>query len=315
MLSYLIRRLAISLIVLFGLSLAVFMMVRLVPGDTVTAMLGTNYDEDDAQALREEMRLDRPLIVQYGLWLGDVATGDLGQTADGQPVAQRIAQALPVTLELMLIALGTAVLIGIPLGSLAAVKRNTLTDHAVGMVGLAGLSVPGFWLGTLFILLFALALGWLPSGGSVSVTQDPLGNLSHMLLPGIALGAAVCAVVMRMTRASMMDVLPQAYIRVARAKGAAPRVVIFRHALRNALVPVLTIIGIQAGYLLGGSVVIEEVFSLNGLGRLVLRAIGDRDYALLQGAVLLVGASFLAINLLVDLAYGLVDPRVRLGDG
>jgi peptide/nickel transport system permease protein len=298
---------------LFGLSIGVFMMVRLVPGDTVTAMLGTHYDPADARALRQELGLDRPLIVQYGIWLGRVATGDLGTTINDQPVAARIGQAVPVTLELMLIALGAALVLGVPMGAAAAMKPGSPLDHAVGFAGLIGLSIPGFWLGTLGILLFALKLGWLPSGGFESITRDPLGNLSHMLLPGLALGAAVSAVVMRMTRASMIDVLPQAYIRAARAKGVGQSRLLFRHALRNAIGPVLTIVGIQAGYLLGGSVVIEEVFSLNGLGRLILDAIGDRDYPLLQGAVMLVGAWFIAVNLLVDLTYGLIDPRIRVG--
>ena len=315
MFAYLVRRIAISLLVLIGLSIGVFAMVRLVPGDTVTAMLGTNYNEADAAALREQLGLDQPVPVQYAIWVGNVLQGDFGSTINGQPVTGEIATALPVTVELMLISLGVAVMLGIPLGVLAAVKRNTSVDGAVGLVGLIGLSVPGFWLGTLLILLFALRAGWLPSGGFVSMTRDPAANLSHIILPGIALGAAVAAVVLRMTRASMVEVVSQQYIRVARAKGVGRARVIFRHALRNGMIPVLTIIGIQAGYLLGGSVVIEEVFSLNGLGRLILRAIGDRDYALLQAAILLVGCSFLVINLLVDLIYAAVDPRVRMGGG
>ncbi len=315
MLSYLLRRVLISLLVLFGLSVGVFGMVRLVPGDTAAALLGTSYTEAGAAALREELGLDEPLIVQYGIWLRGAAAGDFGRTIDGQPVASRIADALPVTLELMVIALGFAVLVGIPLGAVAAVRQRRPTDHAAGFLGLLGLSVPGFWLGTLMILLFALVLGWLPSGGFVPLTQDPLANLAHMLMPGVALGLAVMAVVLRMTRASMLEVLPQAYVRAARARGLSRASVVFRHALRNALIPVLTIIGIQAGYLLGGSVVIEEVFSLNGLGRLILYAINDRDYPLLQGAIMLVGTAFLAINLLVDIAYAWVDPRVRTGGG
>ncbi|NBC11340.1 MAG: ABC transporter permease subunit [Planctomycetes bacterium] len=313
MLSYLLRRVLISLLVLFGLSVGVFGLVRLVPGDTAAALLGARYTEADAAALRQELGLDQPLVVQYGIWLRGAAVGDFGETIDGQPVAARIADALPVTLELMIIALGFAVVVGIPLGALAAVRRNRPTDHAAGFLGLMGLSVPGFWLGTLLILLFALVLGWLPSGGFVPITQDPVGNLAHMLLPGVALGLAVMAVVLRMTRASMLEVMPQAYVRAARARGLGRVSVVFRHALRNALIPVMTIIGIQAGYLLGGSVVIEEVFSLNGLGRLILYAINDRDYPLLQGAIMLVGTAFLAINLLVDIAYAWVDPRVRTG--
>jgi len=313
MFAYLIRRIAISLVVLFGLSVGVFVMVRLVPGDTVTAMLGTNYNQADAQRLREQLGLDQPVPVQYAIWVGNVFTGDLGQTTAGQPVTTAIADALPVTLQLMIIALTFAVLVGIPLGVVAAVKRNSPIDAAAGFVGLIGLSVPGFWLGTLFILFFALKLGWLPSMGFVSIAEDPIANLRHMLLPGLALGAAVAAVVLRMTRASMVEVVSQQYVAVARAKGVGKLRVIVQHALRNAMVPVLTIIGIQAGYLLGGSVVIEQVFSINGLGRLILRAIGDRDYALLQAAILLVGSSFLLINLLVDLVYAAVDPRVRVG--
>ena len=315
MLAYLIRRILVSVVVVFVMSVGVFVMVRIVPGDTVTALLGTNYDPADAAALREKLGLDRPIFVQYVIWLGRVARGDLGTTIDGQPVAGAIADALPVTLELMAISLGFAVLVGIPLGVLAAVRRNGPIDHAAGVVGLIGLSVPGFWLGTLLILLFALALNWLPSGGFVSLGADPAANLAHMLLPGVALGAAVAAVVLRMTRASMVEIVGLQYVRVARAKGVSRLRVVFVHALRNGMIPVLTVLGIQAGYLLGGSVVIEEVFSLNGLGRLILRAIGNRHYALLQAAVMLVGVSFLAINLGVDLVYAAIDPRVRVGGG
>lgn len=315
MFAYLVRRIAISLLVLIGLSIGVFAMVRFVPGDTVTAMLGTNYNEADAAALREQLGLDQPVPMQYVIWVGNVVQGDFGETINGQSVTGEILAALPVTVELMLISLGIAVMVGIPLGVLAAAHQNTPIDGAVGLIGLIGLSVPGFWLGTLLILLFALRAGWLPSGGFVALTRDPAANLSHIVLPGIALGAAVAAVVLRMTRASMVEVINQPYVRVARAKGVGRARVIFRHALRNGMIPVLTIIGIQAGYLLGGSVVIEEVFSLNGLGRLILRAIGDRDYALLQAAILLVGTSFLTINLLVDVVYAVIDPRVRVGGG
>lgn len=312
MLSYLIRRAAVSAVVLLGLSIGVFFIVRLVPGDTAAAMLGVNYNEADAQQLREQLGLDQPIIVQYGLWLSRIARGDLGQTIDNQPVVERIGQSLPITLELMAIALSFAVIVGIPLGTLAAVRRNRTTDHAVGLVGLLGLSIPGFWLGAMLILLFALHLGWLPSAGYVSLFVDPWANLSHMLLPGLALGAAVLAVVLRMTRASMIEVLPLAFVQAARAKGLSQRRVLFRHALRNAMIPIMTVLGIQAGYLIGGSVVIEQVFSLNGLGQLVLDAVRKRDYQLLQGAVMFVGVVFLTINLLVDLAYAAIDPRVRV---
>lgn len=312
MLTYTLRRIAISLLVLLGLSILVFFIARLVPGDTVTAMLGLNYTEADAQRLREQYGLDRPLPVQYLLWLSNIVRGDLGTSISGTPVASEIANALPVTLELMVIALLFALLLGIPAGVFAAVGRNSTADYLATFGGLVGLSIPGFWLGAMLILVFALWLGWLPSGTFVPLTVDPVANLKHMILPGIALGLAVAAVVMRMTRTSMLTVLDQDYIRTAHAKGVARPRVFFKHALKNALVPVLTIMGIQAGYLLGGSVVIEEVFSLSGVGRLVLRAIGDRDYPLLQGVILLIGTGFLVINLVVDLLYGLIDPRMRV---
>ncbi len=315
MLAYLTRRIGISLVVLLGLSLLAFFMVRLVPGDTAAAMLGVQYSEDAAAAMRQRYGLDRPMVVQYGLWLGHVARFDFGRSVTGRAVTAEIAAAFPVTLQLMAMSLTLAVLTGIPLGILAAVRRNRVFDHAAGLAGLLGLSVPGFWLGTLLIIVFALWLGALPSGGFVAFTDDPAANLRHMILPAIALGGAVAAVLMRMTRASMIEAISQDYVRTARAKGLSRVKVIGRHALRNALTPVLTIAGIQAGYLLGGSVVIEEVFAINGLGRLVLRAIGDRDYLLLQAVILLIGAAFLMINLLVDVLYACIDPRIRVGAG
>lgn len=312
MLTYALRRLAVSVLVLLGLSVMVFFLVRLVPGDTVTVLLGQHYTEADAAALRDRYGLDEPLPVQYLYWLGNTLRGDLGQATTGQPVSQAILEALPVTIELMVIALLLAVLLGIPAGVIAAVKRNGPVDYASTVAGLIGLSIPNFWLGTMLILLFALVLGWLPSGRFVPITEDPVENLRHMILPGVALGLAVAAVVMRMTRTSMLAVLQQDYMRTARAKGVAPTRIFFKHGLKNALVPVLTILGVQTAYLLGGSVVIEEVFNLNGVGRLVLRAIQSRDYMLLQAVVLLIGAGFLTINLAVDLLYGAIDPRMRV---
>ncbi len=314
MLAYLLKRLGISLIVLIGLSVVVFSLVRLVPGDTVTAMLGVNYSEADAAALRQRYGLDRPLVMQYAMWIGRVASGDLGTSISGRPVGAEIAEALPVTLELLAISLAMALVLGIPLGVAAGVRRNRLADYAAGLAGLIGLSVPGFWLGTLMILLFSLKLGWLPSGTYVSPAENLMGNLRHLLMPGVALGAAVTAVVMRMTRTSMIEVIAQDYVRTAKAKGVGRTGVVYRHALSNAMIPVMTIIGIQAGYLLAGSVVIEEVFSLSGVGRLMLRALGDRDYMLLQAAVLMVGSLFILINLAVDVLYTLIDPRVRTAE-
>ncbi len=314
MLAYLTRRLLASLIILVGLSVLAFALVRLVPGDTVTVMLGQQYSEAEAQALRERLGLDDTLVEQYVRWVGLAARGDFGQTTTGRPVTAALAEALPVTLQLMAMALVLAIAVGIPLGVVAAARRNRPTDYAAALVGLIGLSVPGFWLGAMLILLFALTLGWLPSGTFVPIADGPGENLRHMILPAIALGAAVAAVVMRMTRTSMVEVLSDDYVRTARAKGAGRTRTLFLHALRNGLIPVLTIVGLQAGYLFGGSVVIEEVFSLNGIGRLVLRSVTQRDYALLQAAILLIGFAFVAFNLVVDLLYAWVDPRVRVSD-
>ncbi len=313
MAAYLLRRLGSSLVVLLGLSLLAFALVRLAPGDTVTAMLGVHHNPSDAEALRERYGLDKPLPVQYGIWLSRVARGDFGRSISGRAVVAELGDALPVTLELMLLSLGFAVAVGLPLGVLAALRRNRPADLVATFAGLVGISIPGFWLGTLLILLFALMLRWLPAGQFVDADVDLAANLRHMVLPGLALGTAVAAVIMRMTRASMLEVIRQDYVRTAQAKGLPRRSVVFKHALRNAVIPVLTVVGIQAGYLLGGSVVIEEVFSLNGVGRLALRAIGNRDYPLLQTVILMIGTAFVLINLTVDLVVAWVDPRIKRG--
>ncbi len=312
MLRYTFRRLLLALPVLVGISVIAFFMVRLVPGDTVTALLGAHYSEAEAAALRQKYELDRPLVVQYFVWLGHVLSGDLGVSAfTGEPVLGTIVSRLAVTVQLVVISIGFAVLVAVPLGVMAAVGRGGRTDFVATVFGLLGISVPGFWLGVLFILLFSLYLGWLPSGGFVSLVDDPVANLRHMAMPGLALGMAVAAVVMRMTRGAMLDVLGEDYVRMARAKGVPRRRLIIRHALRNALIPVVTVTGIQAGYLLGGSIVIEQVFSLPGIGLLALQAITNRDYALLQGTVLFVAVAFVLINLLVDLIYARLDPRIE----
>lgn len=314
MLAFLIKKLYVSLLTLLGVSVIAFFLMRVVPGDTITAQLGLRYTESEAQQLREKYGLDDPVVVQYGRWLGDTVRGDLGpSTYARQPVAQTIAEHLPVTLELTAIALVLALVVGIPLGIIAAVHRGGVWDYLCGSFGVLGVSIPNFWLATMLILLFSLTLRWLPSGRFVPITEDPLANLQHMIMPGIALGAAVAAVVMRMTRSSMLEVLGQDYVRTAKAKGLAPWRVIAKHALRNAMIPILTIIGIQAGYLLGGSVIIEMVFSLPGIGWLAYQSATDRDYFLLQGVILLIAAGFITINLVVDLAYGVLDPRMRGG--
>lgn len=312
MLKYAFRRLLIALPVLVGISVIAFFMVRLVPGDTVTALLGAHYSEAEAEALRQTYGLDQPLVLQYFIWLGNVVSGDLGQSAfTGEPVLSAILDRLPVTLQLVAISIGFAVFIAVPLGVVAAVGRSGRADFFATLFGLLGISIPGFWLGVLLILFFSLTLGWLPSGGFISLWEDPFANLRHMILPGIALGMAVAAVVMRMTRSAMLEVLNEEYVKMARAKGVPRGRLIIRHALRNALIPVVTITGIQAGYLLGGSIVIEQIFSLPGIGLLALQAITNRDYALLQGTVLFIAIGFVVINLLVDLIYAWLDPRIK----
>ena len=312
MLGFVVRRLAGSLLVLLGLSIVVFMMVRLVPGDTATALLGMQQDEESAAALREKYALDQSWPVQYAAWVGQLAQGNLGESITGSQVSGELAGAIPVTLELAGLSLLFAVIVGPPLGMLAAVWRGKAADGLVSMLSVLGLSVPGFWVGTMLILIFALWLGVLPSGRYVPLSEGLVANLRHMAMPVFALGLAVAAVLARMTRASMLEAHGLGHVRTAKAKGLKPKDVTLRHVARNGLLPVLTIAGLQAGYLLGGSVVIEAVFSLNGLGTLTLRALGNRDYPLLQATILLIGGVFLLVNLVVDLAVAAADPRIRL---
>lgn len=309
---YILKRLATALPVLIGVSILAFSLVRLVPGDTVTVLLGARYSEEEAQALREREGLDAPLPLQYVRWLGRACTGDLGQSMiTGQEVTTALSERIPVTLQLAAGSLLFALLAGIPLGILAAAHRNGPLDAMAGVIGLLGISIPGFWLGTLLILWLSLSLGWLPSGGFTAFTESPIDNLQHMIMPTVALGMAVAAVVLRMTRSSMLEVLGEDYVETARAKGAGELRVLWIHALKNALIPVITVFGIQAGYLLGGSVVIEAVFSLPGVGLLALEAIQNRDYVLLQGILLFIATAFVTINILVDILYVWINPRMR----
>lgn len=308
----LLRRALPVLPVWFGVSLLSFSLLRLIPGDTATMMLGTRYTEARAERLRERHGLDQPLPVQYLRWLGRVVRGDLGESAyTGRPVRDEILERLPVTAQLAGGALALALLIAIPLGMLGATRRGKAGDHVAQTLGLAGLSVPNFWLGTVLILGFSLGPAGLPSGGYVPPGMDLAANLRHMLLPTLALSLAVAAVLLRMCRSSLLEVLDQDFMELARAKGVPRRRLLWVHALKNAWLPVMTVLGIQAGYLLGGSVVIESVFSLPGVGLLALNAIQTRDYVMLQGVILFVATAFLLINLTVDLLYAWIDPRIR----
>ena len=301
---------------MLGVSLLTFLFIRLIPGDAIAARLGTStaLTPEQLASLRAYFGLDQPLPLQYWNWLTSVLRGDAGYSIrTGRPVFLEIAQRLPATLELALAATAIALAVGLPLGLLSALRPRSRLDVAGRIGGLVGLSLPNFWLGTLIIVLFSLYLRWLPNtGGYVDFLQDPLGNLRLLIFPAITLGLALAAATMRMTRSAMLDVLGADFVRTANAKGLAPRVVLRRHVLKNGLIVVITLLGIQVGQLLGGAVVVEEIFSVPGVGRLLLNAIVQRDYALVQGAVLVIAILFVVLNIVVDLLYGYLDPRIRL---
>jgi peptide/nickel transport system permease protein len=314
MLPFLVRRLLLALPALLGVAATVFLLMRAVPGDVVTNLVGLqgNVTPERLAELRRMFGLDLPVHVQFREWLLAALQGDLGSSLrTGRPITTDLALRFPVTLELTLMSMLIAVAIAVPLGVLAALKRGSWVDYATSVFALLGLSVPGFFLGILLILLFSLRLGWLPPAGYVPFMESPLQNLRHMLLPATSLGLILAAATTRIVRSTMLEVLSRDYVRTARAKGLGERTVIYRHALRNTLIPVVTVVGLQFGALLGGAVIIEHVFSLPGVGRFALEGINLRDYPVVQGAVLLVAATFIAVNLLVDILYSLIDPRVR----
>jgi peptide/nickel transport system permease protein len=301
---------------LFGVSVAVFLLVRLIPGTVVDQMVGTEgaYSEESMRALRSFFGLDQPIHVQYARWLGGLLRGDLGVSwRTGLPVLHMILSRLVVTVELTAVAMLVALAVGVPLGMLSARRENTRLDHAVRVASLFSLSIPVFWQATMLILALSLWFNWAPAIDFVNPWTDPLRNLSIIALPSIALGTAVAAVFMRMTRSSLLEVMGQDYIRTARAKGLPEGGVLWGHALKNSLIPLITVAGVQVGYLLGGAVVTEEVFTLPGVGRLLLWAVFQRDYPLVQGTILFVSALFLVSNLIVDLLYAYLDPRIHYG--
>ncbi len=314
---YLAQRLAGAIPTLLGVSVLTFAFIRLIPGDAIAARLGTStaLTPEQLASLRAYFGLDQPLPVQFWTWVTSLLHGDAGYSIrTGRPVLVEIAQRLPATLELAFAAAVIAIAVGVPLGLLSALKPRSRLDVVARIGGLVALSLPSFWLGTLIIVFFSLYLRWLPNtGGYVEFTQDPLANLGLILFPAITLGLGLAAATMRMTRSAMLDVLGADYVRTATAKGLGPRVVIRRHVLKNGLIVVVTLLGIQVGQLLGGAVVVEEVFSVPGVGRMLLTAIVQRDYALVQGAVLGIAILFVAVNIAVDLLYGYLDPRIRLG--
>ncbi len=311
---YIINRLLAMIVTLVGVTIIVFLLVRLIPGSIVDIMLGTEAltSYETIESLRAYFGLDQPIYIQYFDWIKRVVVGDLGTSwRAGMPVLEFILSRLPVSLELAAIAIVIATLIGVPTGIVAALNHNSWLDNVARVVALLGLSFPLPWQGTLFVLILSLFFGWAPSMHWVSPLEDLGANLRMMIIPGFCLGTVSAAVIMRMTRSSMLDVLGQDYIRTGRAKGLSHWVVIARHALKNALIPVVTVAGLQVGWLLGGSVVVEEVFTLPGVGRLVLWAIYQRDYPTVQGAVLVIAALVMTLNIVVDVIYGFLDPRIR----
>jgi len=313
---YLAQRLLGAIPTLIGVSLLTFLFIRLIPGDAIAARLGasTALTPEQLASLRAYFGLDQPLLVQYWNWLSSLVHGDAGfSIRTGRPVLVEIGERLPATLELAAAAALIAIALGLPLGLLSAVRPRSRTDVAARVGGLIGLSLPSFWLGTLIIVFFSLYLRWLPNtGGYVDFVRDPLANLKLQIFPALTLGLALAAATMRMTRSAMLDVLSADYVRTARSKGLAPAIVLRRHVLKNGLIVVVTLLGIQVGQLLGGAVVVEEIFSVPGVGRMLLTAIVQRDYALVQGGVLVIAMLFVGLNIVVDLLYGYLDPRIRL---
>ena len=313
---YLATRLIGAIPTLLGVSVLTFLFIRLIPGDAIAARLGTStaLSPEQLASLRAYFGLDQPLYQQYWTWLTSLLHGDFGYSIrTGRPVLVEITERLPATLELAAAATLIAVLIGLPLGLLSAMRSRSRIDVVARIGGLIGLSLPSFWLGTLIIVLFSLYLRWLPNtGGYVDFVRDPLANLALIVLPAVTLGVALAAATMRMTRSAMLDVLGADYVRTAWAKGLPRGLIIRRHVLKNGLIVVVTLLGIQVGQLLGGAVVVEEIFSIPGVGRMLLAAIVQRDYALVQGGVLVIAILFVLVNIFVDLLYGYLDPRIRL---
>ena len=304
MIHFLSRRLLLTIPVLLGVATLVFSLIHLVPGDPVQAMLGDSASPNDIADLRGRLGLNRPLYVQYGSFLKGLAKGDLGVSLrTNQPVSAAIAERLPATVELATAAMIVAVLFAIPLGILAAVRAGTHVDHVATTLALVGISMPNFWLGPLLAIVFSVTLGWLPVAGR--------GTLAHLVLPAITLGAPLSAVLARMTRASVLEELRELYVLAARARGVSKARAVLRHAFRNSLIPIVTVLGLQVGAVLTGAVITETIFAWPGVGRLLIQSISFRDYPMVQGCILLIAITYVSMNLLTDVVYGLLDPRIR----
>jgi peptide/nickel transport system permease protein len=310
--SYLLKRLAAILPTIFFVTIIIFGLQQLLPGDAAIILAGENQDPTVIAYLRQKMHLDEPLAMRYVYWIAGVAHGDLGESLRIQePVLGLILQKLPVTLELASFAMLIALVIGIPAGIVSAVGKDTVWDYTANVIALWGLSTPNFWLGILMILLFSVNLGWLPASGYVSPFEDLRANLAALIMPAFVLGNAIAAVLMRHTRSAMLQVLSADYVRSARAKGLDERTVVLKHALRNALTPIITLGALEFGTLLSGAVLTEQVFSIPGFGKLIVDAVFNRDYAVVQGVVLFTSSVYIVLNLLADLAYFVINPRLR----
>lgn len=310
--EYLIKRLATLAPTLVFVSMLVFGLQQLLPGDPAQVLAGEEQDPQVVAYLRAKLHLDEPLPVRYAYWVGGVLRGDLGDSVrTQQPVLELIVQKLPVTVQLATMAMFIALLIGLPAGIVSAVGKGTWWDYLANLFALWGLSTPNFWLGILLILLFSVELGWLPASGYVSPFEDLRANLSAMIMPAFVLGNAIAAVLMRHTRSAMLQVLSADYVRTARAKGLNERTVVLKHALRNALTPVITLGALELGTLLSGAVLTEQVFTIPGFGKLIIDSVFNRDYLVVQGVVLVTATTYMVLNLLADLAYFAVNPRLR----
>ena len=312
MLSFILRRLVIAIPTIILISVFVFTLQKLLPGDPVLAMAGEERDPQVLEFLREKYRLNDPIPVQYFTWIGNALTGDLGiSLRTNQPVLELIGEKLPVTIQLATMAMIFALLIGVPAGIFSAVKKGTVTDYVANVVALSGLSIPNFWLGIMLILLVSVKWKLLPASGYVPLSEDPIRSITVMIMPAFVLGTALAATLMRHTRSAMLSVLSSDYVRTARAKGLVERKVILKHAFRNALTPIVTLTALLFGELIAGAVLTEQIFTIPGFGKLVVDAVFNRDYAVVQGIVLVTAVGFIFMNLLADVAYVLLNPLLR----
>lgn len=314
--AFLVRRLLLAIPVILLVTIMVFSLLHMLPGDPATVILGQEATPDAVAAMRQQLGLDKPILIQYLTWLGGVLHGDLGRSlVDHSPVMDLIKQRFPATLELTVGTFLVAILIAVPAGILSATRPGSWMDYSGTIFALGGMSIPHFWLGMMFIVLFAVHLGWLPASGYVPFSQNPGANLAAMIMPMIATGLRESAVLMRMLRSSLLEVMDADYIRTAYSKGLKERVVVMRHALKNALVPVVTTSGLMVAGLLGGLVITESIFSIPGFGKLIVESIYNRDFVTVQGAILVSALLVVVVNLVVDITYSLIDPRIKVGKG